>query len=303
MKDPRLIVCATDLRDGGDRAVLEADVWARRHGSALVFVHVVPETSRSHVLFPQFTQRTVDRLPSLMGLAADAVAGRVERLTSQPRSSMEIRVDVGSPAAVIVSLAEELGADLIVLGSSSRPETVGHLGSVALRVVRHAHCQVLVVRDSPQAGPVLAASDLSDPSFPAIVAGAALAKGLGDELTVIHVAELPVPVPVAPEALSLGMGFAMTGAEYHMLRDAARHSLSSALTTLGLKARSLVHEGVPAVAVTLAARQLGARLLVIGTEGRTGLRRMLLGSTAERILADAPCSVFVVRLHHDGGRA
>lgn len=301
MKEPRLIVCATDLREGGDRAILEADAWAKRHNAALVFVHAIPETSRSHVLFPQVAQTTFSQLPSLMGLAADAVAGRVERLTSRAGTDLDIRVDVGSPAGIIVAVAEELGADLIITGAVSSPDTIGPLGSVALRVVRHAHSPVLVVRSAEGTGPVLSASDLSDPDFPAIVAGAFMARSGDGKLSVMHVAELPVPLPVAPEAAGLGVGYATTDSEYQHLREAASDSLDAAMTRLGVAGQVYVDEGIPAVAIVAAARRLKSRLLVIGTEGRTGLRRMLLGSTAEQILRDAPCSVLVVRLHSNGG--
>lgn len=300
MKKLRLIVCATDLREGGDRAIMEADSWAKRHSAAVAFVHAIPETSRSHVLFPQLAQRTFNHLPALMSLAADAVAGRVERLTSRPRTDLDIRVDVGSPAGIIVSVAEDLGADLIVLSAVSSPDTIGPLGSVALRVVRHARSPVLVVRPGEATGPVLSASDLTDPGFPAVLAGAYLAEGLGANLSVIHVVELPPPAPMAPEAVGVGLGFAMTGTEYQLLREAASDSLASAMTKLGLKGQTLVEEGIPAVSIVAAARRLKARLLVVGTEGRTGLRRMLLGSTAEQALRAAPCSVLVVRLHSHG---
>lgn len=297
MKAPRLIVCATNLREGGDLAIVEADTWAKRHSARIAFVHAIPETSRSHVLFPQLAQKTFNQLPSLMSLAIDAVAGRVERLTSRPQSEMDIRVDVGSPAGIIVSVAEELGADLIVSSATSNAETTGSLGSVALRVVRHAHSPVLIVRSTGGPGPVVSATDLSDPSFPSIRAGAFVAQALGAEFSVIHVAELPVPMPVAPETIGLGIGYAITEADHQRLRAGARDALASAMTRMGVSGQALVDDGIPGVSVVAAARRLDARLLVIGTEGRTGLRRMLLGSTAEHILRDAPCSVLVVRLH------
>jgi universal stress protein E len=300
MDGPRLIVCATDLREGGDLAIMEADAWARRHNAAIAFVHAIPETSRSHVLFPHLTQRTIGLMPSITRLAAEAVAGRVERLTARPQADLDVRVEVGSPAGIIVSVAEEMGADLIIVGAASSPSPNGPLGSVALRVVRHAHSPVLVMRSTEHAGPVLAASDLSDPAFPAIRAGAFLGRSLGADLSVIHVAELPLPMPVTPEAVGVGLGYAMTGAEYQLFRGAARETLASAMTRLGLNAQTLLEDGIPSVSVVSAARRLEARLLVIGTEGRTGLRRMLLGSTAEQILGDSPCSVLVVRLHSHG---
>lgn len=300
MKSPRLILCATDLQPGGDRAVREADAWARRHGAALTVVHVIPEASRLHVLFPQFAQKAFSDLPEHTSRVSEAVAERVSKITGRGREAFDIRVDVGSPPAVIVALAEEVDAELVVVGATGDESSIGPLGSVALRVVQHAHSPVLLVRPGPERGPVLAATDLSDSHFPAIDAGAFLSTALGEELTVLHVAE-PPPTPLpSPEAAGLGLAFAFGPEDAQLLQEAARDRLNSAMTRLEAHGQCLVEQGLPAVHVVSTARRLGVRLLVIGTEGRTGLRRMLLGSTAEQILRDAPCPVMVVRLHSQG---
>ncbi|MEO8501813.1 MAG: universal stress protein [Vicinamibacteria bacterium] len=300
MSEPKLIVCGVDLRQGGDRAIVEADAWARREGGRVLFVHAIFEPSRSHVLFPQLSQRALQSFPYLARLAADAVSGRVSALTGREGSSVESVVEMGSPAAILVNEAEKARADVIVIGATGESQGVGPLGSVALRVVRHAHCPVLVARASPEAGPVVAASDLSDPAFPAIGAGAAMAASLGADFHVVHAVDFPPPVPMSPETVGLGLGQGATEQEMQLLREAARDGLDSAMRRIGLTVRGIIDDGLPAVAVLRNARRLGARLLVIGTEGRTGLRRMLLGSTAEQILREAPCSVLVVRLHSHG---
>jgi nucleotide-binding universal stress UspA family protein len=298
-----MILCAADLSAQGDRAILEADKWARRHGASLAFVHAIREGSRMHVLFPQFAQRAFQELPALNRRAAEAVAERVSKLTARSSDEFEVRVDLGSPAAVIVAVAEETGADLVVVGAWGEDGARGPLGSVALRVIQHAHSPVLLARPGPERGPVLVASDLSDPAFPAISAGSLLASAIGEELTVLHVAEVPsVPLP-SPEGAGLGISYALSAQDLQLLQEAARERLNSAMMRLGAHGRCLVEQGLPSVHVVSAARRLGARLLVIGTEGRTGLRRILLGSTAEQILRDAPCPVMVVRLHSQGGHS
>jgi len=55
-------------------------------------------------------------------------------------------------------------------------------------------------------------------------------------------------------------------------------------------------EGDPATAIVRYARDAAMDLVVMGTHGRTGLDRLLLGSVAEKVLRDAPCSVLVVKL-------
>ena len=55
-------------------------------------------------------------------------------------------------------------------------------------------------------------------------------------------------------------------------------------------------EGDPAEEIVRYGRDAGIDLIVMGTHGRTGLERLLMGSVAEKVLRDAPCSVMVVKL-------
>ena len=62
--------------------------------------------------------------------------------------------------------------------------------------------------------------------------------------------------------------------------------------------RHVFLEGEPADEIVRYSREAGADLIVMGTHGRTGLERLLLGSVAEKVLRDAACSVLVVKLPH-----
>ncbi|HEV3203601.1 MAG TPA: universal stress protein, partial [Gemmataceae bacterium] len=58
----------------------------------------------------------------------------------------------------------------------------------------------------------------------------------------------------------------------------------------------VILEGDPATEIVLHAKEAGIDLIVMGTHGRTGLERFLIGSVAEKVMRDAPCSVLVVKL-------
>ena len=62
-----------------------------------------------------------------------------------------------------------------------------------------------------------------------------------------------------------------------------------------MRARGVLYEGVAADAIARAARAKRAKLIVMGTHGRTGLRRLFMGSVAERVVGTAPCPVLTVR--------
>ena len=59
----------------------------------------------------------------------------------------------------------------------------------------------------------------------------------------------------------------------------------------------VVETGIPAKTIADLARKKGADMIVVGTHGRTGIARMLMGSTAESLLREAPCQVLVVKPH------
>jgi nucleotide-binding universal stress UspA family protein len=65
---------------------------------------------------------------------------------------------------------------------------------------------------------------------------------------------------------------------------------------LGFTTRALVVEGDPREAIVKAARETHADLIVVGSHGRTGLSKLVMGSVASHVLAHAPCSVLVVKL-------
>lgn len=170
------------------------------------------------------------------------------------------------------------------------------LGSVAEGVVRHASCPVLVARPSPATGRVLAATDLSDPSFPAITAANAEARRRKAKLTVAHCMDFPptmmalgfAPVaPLPPDAQ--GSRVARS--------DEAAARVRETLAKLGVTAEVVVAEGTARATIPEIAEQLPAELVVVGTRGRTGLKRLLLGSVAESIVRHVGCSVLAVRSH------
>src|SRR5437868_6610589 len=82
-------------------------------------------------------------------------------------------VDDGMPHAVILNHAEEWAAALVVMGSHGEVEPGDALlGSVTNNVLRHAHCPVLIVRPGERSPVIIAGTDFSDPTLPAVRAAA-----------------------------------------------------------------------------------------------------------------------------------
>jgi nucleotide-binding universal stress UspA family protein len=104
--------------------------------------------------------------------------------------------------------------------------------------------------------------------------------------------------PYAPAAIEL-VPAAFTPADVvHQLEDQAKQLTSQAADRIGrsgLTVETAVRQGDPRTVIVDEAAEWGANLIVMGSHGRTGLKRFLLGSVAQAVVGHAPCSVEVVR--------
>jgi universal stress protein A len=143
---------------------------------------------------------------------------------------------------------------------------------------------------------VLVPIDFSPSSRAALEYGTFLAGKLGAELIVLHVWE--PPGYVGPDTLALlpvaagQPGWDQTRAE--VMREVELFLGKASVRPTDLRVR--VEAGEPSDAILLAAKDGGADLIVMGTHGRTGLSRLLIGSVAEAVLRRAACPVLTIRV-------
>jgi nucleotide-binding universal stress UspA family protein len=169
-------------------------------------------------------------------------------------------------------------------------------------LIRAAHGSGLpeevIVVTKPEYGSICCAIDFSEPSRFAMLEAAELARCLGAELELVHVHAPPSVLErdmlVAPEDAQ-----ASPSAEAEELMRMWR---SEAERLTGRAVSSTVLPGDAASVVGALARERPFDLVIVGTHGRRGVRRFMLGSVAERIVREAPCTVVVVR-HREAVRA
>jgi len=141
---------------------------------------------------------------------------------------------------------------------------------------------------------ILVPIDGSDPSTLALVEAIKLARALDSSLCVIHVVDVRPLITSESTAASYDLLFDMLrrdGAE--LLRDAA-----ASIRDAGIKVETILQEapdGQVGEAIFRQAREYQAELIICGTHGRRGLRRMLMGSDAEYIVRHSPVPVLLVR--------
>ncbi|HEY2380370.1 MAG TPA: universal stress protein [Terriglobia bacterium] len=285
---------AIDFSPSSDEALRQAaGRGAATHGK-LAVCHIVPNELRSNLLFPQFSEREAVAVPAEVEKAGEAVLKRVAEVVGNAEA--EIIADHGSPYAEILKRAEAWKADLIVIGSHGMTGADGILlGSVTAKVIRYAHSPVLVARKPSSRGHIVAGTDFSDPALPAISAAVNEARRTNAQLTVVHSLDLYRTTPAAG-AMELA-SLAVSEEICQDMEKYAREHIGEILNKFGLQDHALVTRGPAALALVSAASDLKAELLVVGTVGRTGLNRLLLGSVAEAVASNAPCSVLIVRAH------
>jgi nucleotide-binding universal stress UspA family protein len=139
---------------------------------------------------------------------------------------------------------------------------------------------------------IIHATDFSSSALPALRQAVALARRWRARVILLHV--MTPPSPFVSEGLPPSSYDQLLA---HARRETKRHltALLSRVRRKGVQASAVLAEGFPAEEVLRIARRQRADLLVLGTHGRTGLRRALMGSVAERIVRQARCPVLTVR--------
>jgi nucleotide-binding universal stress UspA family protein len=280
----RVLLAATDFSSRSHRALYRAAVLARQLGARLVLLHVVK----------------ADR-PS------ETVSGRIERATMRleweaphiaklANSSPEIVVRAGDPLKAISAVAQETGAELVVVGAHrKRPFRDLFTNSTIARLLRVVRVPLLLVNrpSTYRYHRVLLATDLSDASARAVRVADALALLDGADVAIVHAFQHYAKGKLAYAGVSEDVIAAHVAGE---AREALREIVSSLRRDgLNVSRRHIVlDEAHPVPAIQRAVKQRKSELLVVGTRGRGGLDRILLGSIAAEAIRRVDCDVLAV---------
>jgi len=295
----RTVLIGTSATGASDLVVSNGLRAARACGAQVHLVHAfqAPLGYAADELYgaPLYVPEAIEarREARLRLLAAQAARLGIRGEEEAGRTVME-----GPPYLVVADTAAEIGADLVVVGAAEGWERLKkHLGSTADRVVREASCPVLVTRGVLAVPPrhVLFGVDLSPISGEAlrqgleIVAALGGAAGAGAAATALLVVEVE----------SIVLDTAYEPAVLARVHPAAREELARFIVDhcphQPWCVKPLLRIGASAASEVLAlAEEQESDLVVVGTHGRRGLPRLLLGSVADRVLRHAAHSVLVV---------
>ncbi|MEL6547426.1 MAG: universal stress protein, partial [Myxococcota bacterium] len=140
---------------------------------------------------------------------------------------------------------------------------------------------------------ILISTDFSDASNRAVeLAVKGVATDVGSVIKVVHVIQVETPNPLYAHYHE------PDEAEHQAAKDKALKMMKAAVPDIpgdGVRVEYDLPEGDPVVKVLETARHFEADLIVMATEGRTGLRSLITGSVAEAVVRESPCPVLVVK--------
>jgi nucleotide-binding universal stress UspA family protein len=282
------ILVNSDLSPESDDVLREGVKLAEELKSTWSVCHVIPEAFRVRVLFPQDAGIESVTQRELYGKAVEALRRQVQSVVGRQADPSEIRLETGTPHTGVVQAAVKKGAALIVMTP----------GATATRVARAAGMPVLVFRKSAADGAVLGATDFSDPSLPALNLAMSEARRRTARLRFLHCLDIDTSAYLAAAgAPGLLAAVPFPESAIATLESDSRTQLKQAAGDSNADIVVLRHS--PSTGILHEAAQTPTALVVVGTHGRSGLVRLALGSVAEHIMQNAPCSVLVVPLHRD----
>jgi nucleotide-binding universal stress UspA family protein len=145
------------------------------------------------------------------------------------------------------------------------------------------------MNSNPDIRRILVPHDFSDTAESALSYAVSLAKKFEARVTVLHAYE--VPTLGSSEALVASLEFA---SEIERAAGKALDEIAERTRKAGVNVETMIRRGTPWLEINATAEQMKVDLIVMGTHGRKGVSRVLLGSVAEKVVRTAPCPVLTV---------
>ena len=290
------ILVTTDLSENGQAALPFAVAMAQHHQAKLHLLYVedldVIYLTDRMISLPQLEWTSEERKKH----EHQVKESLVRELKERDHVEIVPYFKEGDPSEVIVETAREVNADCIVMSSHGRSGLSRVLfGSVTEDVLRHSPCPVLCVKahglaNASESAPILMPTDLSNESLESLPFAAALAKQQGAKLHVLLVLEdkLQISNDASPKVEWLVR-------EHRQMEQKLQEFAAQLRKTEELDVAPHLLHGMPANLILSFAAEIKAGCIVIASHGRSGLKRLLVGSVAEEVIRNSKCPVLAIR--------
>jgi uncharacterized protein len=281
------LLLPTDGSEFNEGAIREAIKLAKTCSGKIIAVSVIQTNPEYEAIAPQLVEKEEKE-------AREHLESVKER-ASQKGVECEIIARHGEETyKCIVEEAEKNKVDMIVMGRRGRTGIKRlMLGSVTAKVIGHTSSNVLVVpREAViECKNIIAATDGSKHGERAVYEALGIAKRCNSSLTIVTVITSEHLVQVEHSRLQIS-----EAADMEMVK--IEHDIKELKETAikeGIQTESFILSGVPAEAIINTAKTKNADLIVMGSHGRTGIERLLVGSVTERVIVLSSSAVLVVK--------
>jgi nucleotide-binding universal stress UspA family protein len=264
------VLVATDGSEYSAGAIRTGLALAGHCGANVTGMSVALYNPEYSTLVPNLGEEAEKRARESLKTFTEAAGSEVATIT----------VEASDPAQGIVDGTKQIDADVVVMGRRGKRGLARMMvGDATAKVIGHANCAVLVC---PRAAHlwqkrIVLATDGSAHSEAAAGTAGHLAKRFNLPVTVVSVITSSHSASRRAEA------------------EKAVNAKVERLQAMGVTVEGKLVEGRPDEAIVKAAEDVGADLIIMGSHGRTGLVKVLLGSVAERVIGQAHCPVLVVK--------
>lgn len=278
---------AVDGSDNAYEAVHVMKYLARAEELTLLHAMDVPRPAYP-MMVPDVAEELYKSLEQSMREDGERLLSRVQSLLPMHAGPVTKQLRIGSPSEVIVATTEEQRTDLIVMGARGLgPIKERLLGSVSHSILTLAPCATLIVN-----GPVKAMKNILLPLQGLSDAEAAFRflqlKPFHDPVEITLLTVLPSTQPPWPVEAA-----AAEKLEKQALQSARGYidSVTERLRALGYQAQGIAVLGTPSAMILQEATSRQSDLILMGTRGRQGITRFVLGSVSHALLHKMPCPV------------
>jgi nucleotide-binding universal stress UspA family protein len=320
MPSLKKILVPVELHENTAPVIQWANFLAQTLDSQLIFLHVNEslEPFKHSLLFDEDMGVTpTAQVKDLRAAYRQAAQQELTQLSGQCGGglSVDTALEEGRASATILDYSRTHGCDCILMGTHGKPWYQRFLmGSTAETVLREAKLPVMIVPNAtpaehtPQLTKLLLPTDFSPESTVGIEWGVYLAQYGVQEISLCHVIESPFMEMYKSDETEFDMEQIATESRDHPPRIAQpfwEHAeqvslgklaaLRQHFDSLPARIELLTRDGLPAENLLVVAAEKDIDLLVIATHGRTGIRHVVLGSVAEKVIRSVGCPVLVVR--------
>lgn len=279
----RNILIAIDGSDSSKNALRQAIGYSKKANCRVTVLTVLP---------PYEWELEIGIVKNIKGIyreLGEKILSGAKEIAEEEGVQIETVLEEGGIHEAIIDVAESRACDLIVMGRRGLSNIDrAFMGSITARVIGYSPIDVLVIpgKGVIKCDNILLAVDGSKYSDVAVDRAISMAQDYGSVLKVLSVVDVPAEAYAeAPDAVD------------KLVEEARKltQKVEGRAKSAGIKTDSFVKVGDPHEKIVDTAKELGADTICMGSHGRTGLKRLLMGSVTEKVIGNAPCPVLVVK--------